>query len=362
MRQHFFITVFAISFCAPLFAAEQMKTFPEKNQADSNLPSIKMELTPQERREIAKTLAFRFAPEVQASGQNLQGWAEKFGRFIGKGDAANIQRAMTMPTLNLATAVLMGQPLNSPPIQAALKEIQSDTIGPNSLGMPYTDTAYTPLPNGRCRVADSRMINSPLPGGVTRLIKVENISSYSPQGGNGSSGGNSSQGCGIPDGTTALVISATILSNGQEGFFKIYPEGGNYTQGNTVYYTSTVSAANDVTVKSCQTCEYELQIYSSSSAHYVLDVMGYFIRPGVTALECVSTPVASVSLPSSGSTGKAISPACASNYTRIRTNCETATYNTFLNEAKDGVCSAKNTGATASEVRASSTCCRIPGR
>ena len=323
--------------------------------------TLKLKLTPQERAQYAAQIVRRFEPDVRVKGGNVGLWARKLGQAIGLADAVNVQNAARMPSLDTMMAVLTGQSVESPSVQAALNDFASGAITPASLGSTIADTVYTPLPNGRCRVADSRVIASPLPGATARNIDVEDTASYASQGGNGSSAGDGSTNCGIPSFATALAVSVTVLTVGNEGFFKIYANGDAFTTGNTVFYMPAVSASNDVIVKSCQACALELAVYSSSPVHYVIDVVGYFMPPVATALQCVDTAETIVSV-AAGATANATAPACASGYTQTATNCESSTWQMPFVYFSGGTCSAQNNSAGSASLRASRTCCRVPGR
>ena len=80
-----------------------------------------------------------------------------------------------------------------------------------------------------------------------------------------------------------------------------------------------------------------------------------------TALQCVDTANTVVSVPAGG-TQNAVAPACAAGYTQTATNCESQTWQMPFVYFKNGVCSAQNNSAGAAELRASRTCCRVPGR
>lgn len=311
-------------------------------------------LTPGQRADIARSLVRKWAPHVQSQGRNVGEWALKLGRFIGTADALNVQQAATMPTFPAMMAVLQGQPATS---DSVLKSIAS----PKALGSTVADTAYTPLANGRCRVADSRVIASPLPGGVTRGIDTEDTSSYASQGGNGSSAGDGSTNCGIPSFATALAVSVTVLTVGNQGFFKIFDNSQPFTAGNTLFYEPTVSSSNDVIVKSCQSCAVELSVYSNTAVHYVIDVVGYYMPPEATALQCVETANTDLTIPAAG-TGNAVAPACPTGYTQTATNCESSTWQMPFVYFQSGTCSAQNNSGASAVLRASRTCCRVPGR
>lgn len=329
--------------------------------------TLKPSLSAAERGQIAKEMVRRFQTDVKNKGGNVQAWAGKLGRAIGLADAATVQRAAAMPTLNMAMAVLRGQPVDSPSIQAALKEVQTGNMGPAALGDPLADTVYTPLPNGRCRVADSRVINSPLPGGVYRQIDTEDTSSYASQGGNGSSAGDGSTNCGIIAGAAAVAVSITTISTGTSGTFKVFPDDApDYTAGNTLFYNAGQANASDLIVRSCVTCVNELEIYSSSNVHYVIDVIGYFSRPAATALDCTYIE-ATVSAAAGAKTN--LTPGrCAAGRVATAINCEadswdvTFPYFSVRNASGIPLCSLFNRGTTASSVTAEVQCCRIPGR
>lgn len=323
-------------------------------------PPAQAGLTSSQRATIARALVHKWGGEVREQGGDVYDWGVKLGRFVGTADADNVLQATNMPTYTTMMGVLQGQPLQSKSVQSAL--LQEANIGTKSLGSTIADTTYTPLPNGRCRIADSRAIASPLPGGVARAIDTEDISSYASYGGNGTyANGDGSTNCGIASFATAVAVAVTVLSRGTDGVFKIYQNGKPYQTGSTIYYTPSLSAANDMIVTSCQTCAEELAIYSSSSVDYVIDVVGYFMPPQATALQCVDTAdtVASVA---AGATSNATAPACSAGYTQTATNCESSTWQMPFVFFSGGVCSAQNNSSSAASLRASRTCCRVPGR
>lgn len=326
-------------------------------------------LTTSQRVDIARSLAQIWAPEMRRRGGDVRQWATKLGRFVGTADAANVRLALEMPTFDTMMGVLQGQPLESDSIQSALK--QAADVGIESLGSTIRDATYTPLPNGRCRVADSRVIFSPISGGASRAIDVESVGSYASQGGNGTfANGDGSANCGLPEFATALAVSVTVLSTGNEGFFKIHDFSKPFQTGSTVYYTGTVSASNDVIVTACQTCANELSIYSSAAVHYVIDVVGYFAPNQATALECTYSQT-STAVAASGTFSFQI-PNCPSGYTMTGAACQTSSFND-VTWGRNGLhvdpligmmasCMGVNKGATGVTVQGAAQCCRVPGR
>lgn len=309
---------------------------------------------------IAKHLTLTFASDVRAQGQDVRAWAIKLGRAVGKAQPANAQRAARMPTLEAAMAVLMGQPVDSSSIRKVVAASNSELISANLIGDPIADLVFTPLPNGRCRVADSREISSPMTAGLTRAIDVEDIGTYGPQGGNGGSGGDGSTNCGIPSFTASLVVSVTVLPTTPTGFFKIFANNQVFSDGNTVFWSNSGGVTNDVIVKSCQSCLNELSVYASAGTHYVVDVLGYFMRPEATALDCVTTAVTTEALPAA-TNGIATAPACGVGYAEVSAQCRLGFFTDTLVGIENGSCYAR-AGANASSINVSRRCCRIPGR
>lgn len=325
------------------------------------------QLSAKQRADIARTLVRRWAADAREHGGDVDQWAVKLGRFIGTADAVNVLRATTMPTYNTMMGVLQGQPADSTSIRKALS--QAATTG-KSLGSTIADTTYTPLPNGRCRVADSRVIASPIAAATSRGIDTEDLGSYAIQGGNGTfANGDGSTNCGIPSFATALAVSVTVLSTGSEGFFKIYENGKAYQTGSTVYFTGTVSASNDVVVTSCQACAVELSVYSSAAAHYVIDVVGYFMPPQATQFDCVNTSVSSFTI-AANSTNFFNNPNCPAGYQAVTPYCWTATSGVYsqgsgynANVAGNATfCAWNNTTASSQTTFGGNVCCRVPGR
>ncbi|MGM9426619.1 hypothetical protein [Hydrogenophaga sp. MI9] len=216
-----------------------------------------------------------------------------------------------------------------------------------------TGNVYKAL-NARCRIADSRVISSPLPASTVRNLDVTAISSYATQGGTADAAG-----CGIPTTAQALAVSLTVLPPaGASGFFKIFPYLGAWQDGNTVNF-SGVGITNDVIVREdTGPSAAELSIYSSAQTDYVVDVVGYFEPPAVPTLSCVTTANTTVSV-AAGATQNVIAPVCASGYVPTSTNCESGSWQMPFVFVNGGTCSAQNNGGSAAELRASRTCCRV---
>lgn len=136
----------------------------------------------------------------------------------------------------------------------------------------------------KCRVADSRLVGAPLAGGASRLLNVSDNPSYSAQGGLGSSSS-----CGIPNDANAYALSVTAIPSTLGGFLKIFPAGKTPSGGNTVVFPAAPgSNANDMIAIPRVNGVDELGVFASVSAHYIVDVVGYFRPSNPASASCTS--------------------------------------------------------------------------
>lgn len=352
-----FMAIAAVAACA-LASVSMAQTVGGRTES---LASMVTSLTQAQRSAMAQELVDRWGPVVQQRSKgDLTAWAAKLGKVVQTADVANVLNATTMPTLDTMHAALSGYVMPAATVPTA--SLDGGSVGTLAIGSTISDVSYTPLPNGRCRVADSRVISSKLVPNTERSIDTEDVASYASQGGNGSAAGDGSTNCALPSFATALAVSVTILNAEGSGIFKIYPTGTLYTRGNSVAYNTGMFASTaDVIVTSCQACALELTVRASHAVHYVIDVIGYFMPPQATALDCVNTANSELVL-AAGATGNALAPACATGYTQTATNCEATSWQVPFVYFKSGTCSAQNNSAGSATIRASRTCCRVPGR
>ncbi|SMH32018.1 hypothetical protein [Mesorhizobium australicum] len=330
----------------------------------ASTPSV-TSLTAAQRAAITRELIAKWQSVVKASpGGDVARWSARLTAAIAEGDAANVLRATTAPTLELMHAALTGYIPTAVEVQAASGAIGNGLVAPQALGDVNADLTFTPLPNGRCRIANSVVLNSPLPAATPRHLVVAPAGSYQGQGGVGTiAGGNSSADCGIP-GTypAAYALSISLLSPAGNGTFKVYAYGQTHEAGPGILFSAgSYGEAGNLTVPACNTCLWDITVRASTQVHYVIDVIGYYMRPVATALDCVTTATGDLTV-APGSGGNAVAPVCAAGYTQTSTNCESSTWMMPMVFFKSGTCSALNNSTGPATLRASRTCCRVPGR
>jgi hypothetical protein len=218
------------------------------------------------------------------------------------------------------------------------------------------DLVYTPI--SPCRILDTRSTAAgAIAGNTTRSFVAVNASNFTSQGG-------SSTNCNtLSLSATAVAINLTAVTPSGAGYATAYPFGTaqpvvasvNYAAGDIVNNALIVQIPNPLS-------SFDFTLYTFASSHYVADIVGYFAPPNATALQCQDTANTTVAGIAAGGTANAVAPACAAGYTQTATNCETSSWLMPIVFSHAGTCSARNNDTSAQDLRASRTCCRVPGR
>lgn len=224
-----------------------------------------------------------------------------------------------------------------------------------TLGNLSNDLVYTPIQP--CRIIDTRSTAAgAIAANATRNFVAFGVSSYTSQGG-------SPTNCGLnPLAATAVAVNLTVVAPALGGYATAYPFGTpqpvvssiNYTAGAVVNNALIVQTPNPIS-------SFDFTIFTTSQSHFVADIVGYFAPPVATGLQCVDTATTDLAI-ASGGTGNSVAPACPGGYTQTATNCESSTWQMPFVFFKSGTCSAQNNSAGSATLRASRTCCRVPGR
>ena len=312
-------------------------------------------LTSAERAQVAHDFVTKWGGYFQkAYNQPVGRWAVKQGQVIGKADANNLRNAMTKTTLEAAMMALRGQDMtDDKAIDFLAAREQNGFVGPKALGDLASDLVFVPLPP--CRIFDTRS-GSPLSSGGVRSFDT-----YPFSGGNFSyQGGNASGNCGMDPDAAAVILNIAAPISTVGGFLTVYPYGTTRPLASNLDYFAGELKNNEIVAKSANGA-WDISVYAHGSTHVVGDVVGYFIRPQATALNCVDTAETVVSV-AAGATSNAVAPTCATGYTQTATNCESSTWQMPFVFFSGGTCSAQNNSAGSANLRASRTCCRVPGR
>ena len=125
------------------------------------------------------------------------------------------------------------------------------------------------IPLVPCRIVDTRIAGGKIVARTGRNYLVS-----------GSSGDIVSQGgtgdCGVPSDAQAVVLNITSNQPSNEGFFSVYPYNSPLPNATILNFTANQTIANSTVSAICQpACLSDITIYSSSTTHLIVDVVGY---------------------------------------------------------------------------------------
>jgi uncharacterized repeat protein (TIGR03803 family) len=126
---------------------------------------------------------------------------------------------------------------------------------------------FIPLPNGPCRLLDTRN-GSPIPGGYQyppTSFTIQNLNANGP--------------CGslIPTNAAAYSVNVTVVPHGPLGYLTIWPEGEIQPYVSTMNSYDGRVKANAAIVPAGNNA---VSIYVTNTTDVVLDIDGYFAAPG----------------------------------------------------------------------------------
>lgn len=336
------------------------------------------ELSPAERAAAGRAFVAKWGPYVErVHGVPARTWSARMGSTFALADADNLRTALDRDTFEGAVAALTGAGHRLDDAEA-IHRLARSTLGggagdaaveraasAKALGDLDRDQVFTPVPP--CRLADTRLAGGALGAGTSRnfyALTAQVDGTFTSQGGSASN-------CGLYGvGATAVVLNVTVVSPANVGFATVHryaqprPTAASLTfqAGNLISNTVVAQVPNPIST-------FDVTLYSSAQAHYVIDVVGYFSAPAATALQCVGTAVTSHFL-AAGASGFFNNAACPTGYSPVSAYC----YSSDAGVRSQGsgllgnvagnasYCAWENSTATGKNVFGGSLCCRVPGR
>ena len=306
------------------------------------------------REALTSTLIDKWSPHVEKQYRlEARKWAAEMAPVLAGSSLELLERASAVSDFELMNDLLLGRaPSND---HAASAEARAKVLGDVA-----SDLVFVPITP--CRIFDTRLAGGVIPSAGVRSIDVTAVSDYSFQGGAASDCG----GAGMAGSFAAAMINLTVVSPTNQGFITAYPFGATMPVAATLVYQTGSLISNTSTVRLDQGASAnEMSIYSSAQTHLVGDLIGYYINPQATALQCVDAQSAVVVI-GANNIGSAISPLCAAGYTIVSGGCTSSSYDnrmvTSRIQGSTQFCAFRNEGASSVDVTAIARCCRVPGR
>lgn len=321
--------------------------------------------SPKERGQLTRQFVTKWGAYVQRIyGVPVGTWAKRMVPNFVNADASNFRNALKRDTFEGAMAELNGSGHRLSDNQAIdrLAKIAPGASASKAgivaakFGDLNQDLVYTPIQP--CRIIDTRSTAAgAIAANTTRSFVAINSSNYTGQGG-------SATNCGtLGLSATAVAINLTAVTPSGAGYATAYPFGTAQPVASSVNYTAGAIVNNALIVQIPNPLSsFDFTVYTFAQSHYVADIVGYFAPPNATALQCVETDNTNLPIAANGGTGNAVAPVCATGYTQTATNCETTSWLMPIVFFQSGTCSARNGDTTSQTLRASRTCCRVPGR
>lgn len=313
-------------------------------------------LAPKARGNLTRQFVNKWGSYVQrVYGVPVRVWANRMVPSFVAADSTNFANAVKRDTFEGAMAELGGTGYQATD-EAIINKMAATGDSAKLIGAVSNDLVYTPIQP--CRILDTRSTAAgAIPGNTTRSFIAITSGNFTGQGGSATNCGTSGLNA------TVMAINLTAVLPSAPGFATIYPYGTAQPLASNINYVTGAIVANAVNAQIPNPLSsFDFTIYTFAQSHYVADIVGYYAPPVATPLQCVETANTDLAITANGGTGNAVAPACATGYTQTATNCETTSWLMPIVYFQSGTCSARNGDTISQTLRASRTCCRIPGR
>jgi hypothetical protein len=317
-------------------------------------PGFNPDAEVEKRADIASRIVAKWGSHVQETYKvSPEAWSGQISPFFKAASMATLQRALSAKNFN---------EMNNALSQNGAKGGISNS---KALGEAATDLVYVPITP--CRIFDTRLAGGVIAAGTTRGFDVTAVTDYSFQGGDASNCG----GAGAAGSFAAAAINFTVVFPVGQGFITAYPFLGTRPTAATMVYRAGDLLSNMAIVKLDQgASSNEMNIYSANETHLVGDLVGYFINPQPTQLDCVEVASAGVDI-AAGGAGSQSTAVCPTGYEITGGGCSSSTFDgkivtsrSFDNSptSQSHFCAFRNQGTGTANFVAYGRCCRIPGR
>ncbi|TXH65351.1 MAG: hypothetical protein E6Q88_14035 [Lysobacteraceae bacterium] len=276
--------------------------------------------------------------------RNLRQWAEEMIPRFQRAPIAHLRNAAAARTFEAMNDALLGKPL---PLTQRAEPV---------LGQFEKDFIFTPVPP--CRIADTRLALGPLSADQTRVFQAVGPS-FAAQGGSDST-------CGLPVDPAALMMNVTVVDPLAPGYLTVYITGQTRPLASSLNYATGQIINNQVlaTLVNVQAPAQNstFSLYTFSSTHVVIDVVGYFDEAKRTSepLDCIGYP-SNFTIPASSPGTNAIL-GCPINYSLTSIACNSS-FNPDVtvigsDVISSGVCFVRNNTASIQSITVTARCCR----
>jgi hypothetical protein len=316
-----------------------------------------------ERGQLVHTIVMKWGDHVrEAYGASPRQWAMEMVPLFAKAPIGQLKRAASASSFDAMNDVLLDDGFATAPASNTARS--SGNAVATKLGDDANDLVFVPVTP--CRIIDTRVAGGAIPANTTRGFDVTAVSSYSFQGGDASNCG----GAGAAGSFAAAAINFTVVTPSAAGFMTAFPFLTTQPLAATVNYTAGDIRGNLAIVKLDQGSSVnEMNVYTFAQTHLVADIVGYFIEPQATELECIELTSPGTNI-TAGSFGTQSTADCTAGYTITGGGCSMSTFDgrvvtsrlIVTGSSQSQFCAFRNEGASTISGVAYARCCRTPGR
>lgn len=314
-----------------------------------------------ERGQLSQQIIKKWAGYVsRVYGTDPGSWARSMAGTFAEADVSNMRKAAQKGTYEAMMGNLLGKPVQDEVIIEKMARSNGSMEVVKSLGSDASDLTYNMV--APCRIADTRVAGGRLAAGAVR--------NFTSSGANFNAQGGAATSCSMPADASAVVVNVTAVTPDGPGFLTLFPFNTTRPTASNLNYKGADIVANEVIVKQTLGQPSDFSVYSLVGTDVVIDVVGYFMAPIATSLDCQT--VSSDNVVNAAGTFNDATIECPSSfltgfYSATGGGCETTgsvdQKVTRTTPTTNGwFCRSYNAGANPLSIKAHARCCRTPGR
>lgn len=317
-----------------------------------------------QRGELVHRIVMKWGNYIQeAYRADVREWAREMGPIFANASLDSLQRAADARNFDDMNDAFLDSKERSSIALNALVNGSGRSVS-NKLGDVAGDLVFVPI--APCRIIDTRVAGGTIAANAIRDFDITGVSNYSFQGGDSTN----CSGAGAAGSFAAAAINFTVVTPSAAGYITAFPFATTQPLAATVNYSAGDIRGNYAVVKLDQSAATnELSVYSFATTHLVADLVGYYIAPQPTELECVEKVSAGTTI-AAGSFGTQQTASCDAGYTITGGGCSMSNFDGRVvttrsiasGSSQTHFCAFRNEGAGTVEGIAYSRCCRTPGR
>jgi hypothetical protein len=225
---------------------------------------------PLDKAALTADIVSTFRPETEARGYDLSLWEAELRGVLAARTESQLLSAKNATSWAEAKRIL-GFSGEARAASSQTPSRRANSVAIPTFGDPATNLVYFPVEP--CRIVDTRIGTGANLGPISGFRNIFVNGSLTAQGGKAA-------GCGIPTDPAAVALNVVAVTPPGSGYIEMYPYLSAEPTASILNFTGGQNVANMIIMPQCQICGLDITYaVFSSSAHLVIDVVGYFWSP-----------------------------------------------------------------------------------